>query len=157
MKRLAIVFLCACGSSEPLATPPKCDIVTSGDLDGSSELASCASLVTDDAGVTSLVVDTTTAQLGHVHVAIDISSAPSGGSLSAQTVDAWDAIETGLDDAGCVWQAGSGVVPHGNFALEWTETDAGTPHGTLDVTLPVHAPPGSSCGASDVEYLHLTF
>jgi hypothetical protein len=92
-----------------------------------------------------------------VRVAIDVSAAPSGGSLSAQTTDTWDAIETGLGDAGCAWQAGSDVVPHGNFALEWTESDAGAPHGALDVTLAVHSPPGSSCGASDVEYLHITF
>jgi hypothetical protein len=156
VRRLAFVFLCACSSSTP-AAPPKCDIVTSGDLDASSELATCASLQTDDAGTTSLVVDTTTAELGRVRVAIDISSAPSGGKLSPQNVDTWDAIETGLGDAGCAYQAGSDVVPHGNFSLEWTQSDAGAPHGTIDVTLAVHAPPGSSCGASDVEYLHITF
>jgi len=153
---LALV-LCACSSNEPPRAAPKCDIVTTGDLDGSSSLATCASLVTDDAGTTSLVIDTTTADVGHVRVAIDVASAPSGGSLSAQTTDTWDAIEILDGDAGCAWQAGSDVVPHGNFALEWTESDAGAPHGTLDVTLPVHAGPGTSCGASDVEYLHLTF
>ena len=123
-------------------------------------MATCASIVTDDAGTTSLVVDTTTADLGHVHVAIDVGSAPlngnGGGSLSPQTVDAWDAIET-LGDGGCAYRAGADVVPHGNFALEWTQTDAGAPHGTLDVTLPVHSPPATSCGASDVEYLHVSF
>jgi len=156
VKRLVlVVFACACSSSSP-PIAPKCDIVTSGDLDASSELTTCASLVTDDAGTTSLVVDTTTADLGRVRVSIDVSAAPSGGSLSAQTVDTWDAIVTGLGDAGCAYQAGSDVVPHGNFALEWTQTDA-LPHGTLDVTLAVHSPPGSTCGASDVEYLHLTF
>jgi hypothetical protein len=156
VKRALLLFLCACSSSTP-AAPPKCDIVTSGDLDGSSSLATCASLETDDAGTTSLVVDTTTAELGRVLVSIDVAAAPSGGSLSPQTTDTWDAIETTAGDAGCAFQAGSDVVPHGNFALEWTESDAGAPHGTLDVTLAVHASPGSSCGASDVEYLHLTF
>jgi len=156
VKRFVVVFVCACSSSEP-PVAPKCDIVTTGDLDASSELATCASLVMDDAGTTSLVVDTTTPELGRVRVSIDVGAAPSGGSLSAQTTDTWDAIVTGTGDAGCAYQAGSDVVPHGNFALQWTQTDAGVPHGTLDVTLAVHSPPGTSCGASDVEYLHLTF
>ena len=158
MKRAVLLLaLSACGSSEPPAAPPKCDIVTSGDVDGSSSLATCASITTDDAGAQMLVIDTTTPELGRVRVSIDVSSAPAGGALSPETVDTWDAIETGLDDAGCAYQAGSDVVPHGTFALDWTKSDAGAPHGALDVTLAVHAPPGSSCGASDVEYLHLSF
>jgi hypothetical protein len=149
--------MCACSSSSEPPAAPVCNIVTTGDLDASSTMPTCASLETDDAGTTSLVVDTTTADLGRVHVVIGVGAAPSGGSLSAQTTDTWDAIETGLGDAGCAYQGGSDVVPHGNFALEWTQTDAGAPHGTLDVTLAVHAPPSSTCGASDVEYLHVTF
>ena len=155
MRAGALVLLCAC-SSEPAPVAPKCDIVMSGNLDASTSLASCASIANDDAGATALVVDTTTAELGHVHLSIDVGSATSG-LLSSETVTTWNAIETGLGDAGCAFQAGSDVVPHGTFSLDWTTSDAGAPHGTVDVTLALHAPSGSSCGPSDVEYLHLTF
>jgi hypothetical protein len=153
--RLAAVLLCACGTTKT-TEPPKCEIVLTGDFVASTELDSCASVEHDDAGASALVIDTTTASVGRVRVSIDVSSVLAGGSLSADTTAAWDALELGLGDAGCAYQAGTDVVPHGSFALDWTN-DGGTPHGDVDATLILHSPPGSSCSPSDVEYLHVTF
>jgi hypothetical protein len=153
--RLAAIFLCACGTTK-IAEPPKCEILLTGDFVASSSLDSCASVEHDDAGATSLVIDTTTVSLGRVRVSIDVSSIVAGGTLSPETTTTWDALELGLGDAGCAYQAGSDVVPHGSFALDWTN-DGGAPHGDIDATLILHSPPGSSCSFSDVEYLHVTF
>ena len=153
--RFAALLFCACGTSTASGAP-KCEIVLTGDFVASSSLDSCASVEHDDAGASTLVIDTTTASVGRVRVAIDVSSVIAGGTLSPETTSTWDALELGLGDAGCAYQAGSDVVPHGTFALDWTN-DAGAPHGNVDATLILHSPPGSACSPSDVEYLHVTF
>ena len=155
MRVLALVALCACDTSTPPAAIA-CDITLSGNLDASATMPSCASITQDDAGGSAFAIDTTTNALGHVKVAIDLGASASG-TVSSETVRTWDVLEVALGDAGCAFAAGSDVVPHGTFALDWTNDDAGAPHGTLDVTAATHAAPGTACGVSDVEYIHVAF
>ena len=55
----------------------------------------------------------------------------------------------------CIFQAGSGVAPHGDFTLMLA--DATAPHGTLDLDMAVLAGALSVCGAPLTEQLELAF
>ena len=93
-------------------------------------------------------------------VAIGLGPAPSPGTFSSETVRSWNAAGVlGRGSSDCGLSAGSGVVPSGSFTRTLTSLDlaSGVVHGTLDLTLYVHSPPGGDCGVSDLEGVEIAF
>jgi hypothetical protein len=128
--------------------------------DYASSPATCAMLSTDSASGDQLLefsIDSHT--LGaEVMIEIDLGAAPATGPYTSETLGTWHAVEAdSRADGGCVYSAGSEVVPNGNFALTLTALDTATAHGTLDVLQYVHALEGTDCGANDNESIHVAF
>ncbi len=153
------LFIFACNDSSTPASDA-CNVDFSGNLDASMTVASCASVARSDGGDALLVVDSTTAAFGRLHVSIDLGVAPTTGSVSSDTVNDWSAMVLGFGDANCAFTAGSADVPFGSFVLTLDSlSDAGTPslHGDLTLVMYVHQPPTVSCGATDIENVHVRF
>jgi hypothetical protein len=77
------------------------------------------------------------------------------GTYSSETVATWTAVAArSIGDGGCVYSAGSDIVPTGSFTLEVVDS---SPHGTLDLVLYVHALQASDCGAASNEAVEVVF
>lgn len=88
-------------------------------------------------------------------ISITLASAVAG-SYTSESVTGWSATETmTVVGNSCIYQAGSGVAPHGDFTLALT--DATAPHGTLDLDMAVLATQFSTCGSPLTETLELVF
>jgi len=97
------------------------------------------------------------AHIGALEVSIDLGATPAAGALSSETVMTWSATGVASGTAACGYVAGNEAVPTGSFTLTITDATTGVAHGTLDMTLYVHAPPATDCGASETEDAHFTF
>jgi hypothetical protein len=94
----------------------------------------------------------------NLDINVGLGDAPTAGMFSSDTITDWSAI--GVSTNGCGYGAGAEAVPVGSFTLNLTDVSKTTPptvHGTLDMTLYVHAPPMTDCGASETETVSLTF
>jgi hypothetical protein len=78
------------------------------------------------------------------------------GTYSSDTIATWTAMET-MTVVGdtCIFEAGSTLAPHGDFAL--TLADPTAPHGMLTLDMAVLAEEFSVCGSPLTETLELTF
>jgi hypothetical protein len=77
------------------------------------------------------------------------------GTYSSETVATWTAIAArSIGDGGCVYSAGSDIVPTGSFTLDLASA---SPHGTLDLVLYVHALQASDCGTASNEAVEVVF
>jgi hypothetical protein len=77
------------------------------------------------------------------------------GTYSSETVATWTAVAArSIGDGGCVYSAGSDIVPTGSFTLDLANA---TPHGTLDLVLYVHALQASDCGTASNEAVEVVF
>jgi hypothetical protein len=77
------------------------------------------------------------------------------GTYSSETVADWTAVAArSIGDGGCVYSAGSDIVPTGSFTLELSDS---SPHGTLDLVLFVHALQASNCGPASNEAVEVVF
>ena len=162
---LAVVgWVMGCSPEAPNATPT-CAAWFSGNVSDSVTVAgSCGGVaLSPDAGARGgYVLSLKTSSIGvpQLTVTIDLGPAPSAGTYSSETTRTWSAAGVlGHDGADCGLSAGSGVVPNGSFTLTLTSVDrtSGVAHGTLDLTLYVHAPPATDCGVSDVEGVEIAF
>ncbi|HEY1548030.1 MAG TPA: hypothetical protein VGG28_09420 [Kofleriaceae bacterium] len=76
------------------------------------------------------------------------------GTYSSETVATWTAVAArSIGDGGCVYSAGSDIVPTGSFTLELQGSD----HGTLNLVLYVHALQSSNCGLASNEAVEVVF
>ncbi|HEX4455847.1 MAG TPA: hypothetical protein VH143_33535 [Kofleriaceae bacterium] len=79
------------------------------------------------------------------------------GTYSSETVAAWTAVAArSIGDGGCVYSAGSDIVPTGSFTLD-LQAGGSAPHGTLDLVLFVHALQASDCGPASNEAIEVVF
>jgi hypothetical protein len=88
-------------------------------------------------------------------VSIELGVMPTAGIYVPETVASWTARAVQLvGSGGCVYSAGTDVVPHGDFVLD---LDATTRHGTFTLTEYVLDIPGTDCGDNDTETVQLAF
>jgi hypothetical protein len=152
------VALAMVGCSSTPAASNACALDYSGNLDTQVSATGCASWGAADAGDPLLVIDTTSELTGRLQVMIDLGATPIPAAVSSDVVSNWNAVVFGFGDAGCAFTGGSTSVPFGSFDLALDSASAGaTPHGSITLVLYVHAPPGNSCGPSDVENVHVAF
>jgi len=134
---------------------------------GTLTLASADAATTDgsaaDAGAATssgyaLALTASSKSVVNLDVNIGLGAAPTVGRFSSDTITDWSAIGVAMN--GCGYGAGAEAVPIGSFTLNLTDVSKRTPptvHGTLDMTLYVHAPPATDCGPSETESVRLTF
>jgi hypothetical protein len=141
-----------------------CSIRFSGDVDEEGRLGPGCALVAaaaGDAGASGdvLTLGATSAHFAVFQISINLGASPAAGTFSSETVPDWSA--DGLDVANCGYTAGRQAAPTGSFTMKLTDVMAapsGTvAHGTLDMTLYVHAPPGTDCGIYPNEQVHAVF
>ena len=150
----------ACSGDD--AAAPSCAIALSGDTNETAELApDCATVRargdSGSAGGFVLELDGQTRELGSIRIVIPLGAHPSPGAFDSGTVSDWSAVAAVTGDSTCTYAAGTESVPNGSFSLSLTSADAASAHGTIDVTLYVHAPEFTDCGPSDTEAIVLTF
>jgi hypothetical protein len=104
-----------------------------------------------------LTLNAMSAHIGALAVSIDLGATPAVGTLSSETVMNWSATGVASGTAACGYEGGNEAVPTGSFTLTITDATTTVAHGTLDMTLYVHAPPATDCGASETEDAHFTF
>ncbi len=153
------VLLAACGggaaaSDAPMIdAPAACKATWSGNFaEVATSPTACATITPDGA----LAIQAPTTRL-HTPLPILIQLAAAvAGTYSSESVVSWSASETMVvvGDT-CIFQAGSGVAPPGDFTL--TLGDATAPHGMLDVDMVVLAGELSVCGNPLTEQLELAF
>jgi hypothetical protein len=121
--------------------------------DSSADAANCAELSPQ------LVLNIESPAIGSpLAISIDLGASPTPGTYSSETVASWTAVQArSLGDGGCVYSAGSDVVPVGSFTLDLAIVDGATAHGTLDVLLTVHALEATNCGAASTEAVDVVF
>ncbi len=156
------------------SSSPTCAVTFSGGVaESGSVAAGCGTLTlasTDggaadggDAGAAqpsgyTLALTASSTSVTNLDINIGLGDTPTVGMFSSDTITDWSAI--GLTMNGCGYGAGSLAVPVGSFTLNLTDVSKTTPptvHGTLDMTLYVHAPPAMDCGPSETESVLLTF
>ena len=158
------------GASGCSSSSGDCTVTFAGDVAETGAVASgCGTLSADtvDGGAAgyALKLRATSAHIAALDVTIDLGASPSKGMRSSETVSDWSAVglAAGSNDAGssCGYGAGSDAVPTGSFTLTLTDVTDGASgravHGTLDMTLYVHAPPMTDCGAVETETVTFTF
>lgn len=153
-----------CSADAPAATPT-CSAWFSGNVsDAVTVTGSCGGVArAADAGVDGgyvLSLRTSSSRVPRLTVDIDLGPRPTTGSFSSETTPTWSAVGSlGLDASDCGLSAGSGAVPMGSFRLTLASVDLarGTAHGTLDLTLRVHASVAADCGVSDLEGVEIAF
>lgn len=108
-----------------------------------------------------LTMQSSSPRIASLAIEIDLGGPPSPGTFTPETVVAWSVKGGAAGDAGCGYGAGSGAVPSGTFTLELTSIDGSVApaiaHGTLHISLYVHASPGASCGPGDTEEATFAF
>ncbi len=150
---LALATACSSSSSAPDAGSG-CTVDASGNLTDHAELASCAAIATDDAGLAALTIDAATPSVARLSVSIELGASASATTLSSDTVTAWSA-DALAGAANCTFQAGGASVPAGSFTLTLDST--APPHGSLSLVTYVHAPPTTDCGYGDLENFSIRF
>jgi hypothetical protein len=163
----AFALGCSSSSSSPpaQAAPPSCVGALGGNVSESVTLPAGCAVVThvapadDDGGAGGYVfaLTTSTAQVAALSIRIHLGDAPPSGSFSSATVADWTASGQGATRATCTYLAGGDVVPAGSFSLEITSVDAGVAHGTVSVSMLVHAPLATDCGPGDVQTAAFAF
>jgi hypothetical protein len=166
LARLAPLPLClvlGAGSSGCSSLSNSCSVSFSGFISEAGSVApGCGTLTKDaDAGTGGGYVLSLSASSQHVanlDAEIDLGATPAVGTFSSDTIANWSAF--GLAGSGCGYNAGNQAVPTGSFTLTLNEVSNGASfaaHGTLDLTLYVHAPPATDCGPDETEDAHFTF
>jgi hypothetical protein len=148
--------------------PPPCSLAFSNAVTDTASLpAGCMPLAVATTGPSKgnwvLSLKASSPAISTFRVSIDLGAAPRTGTYGAADVAAWDALAFAKGDSNCTYGAGSDTVPEGAFVLtvDWLETGPdGAPtaaHGTLDLQMLVHAPPGATCAPQDVERVFVSF
>ena len=142
-------------------------MVLSGNLTDSATLSpGCGVLQTDaEAGTgTFLSLRASSKEMAALEIDVDLGSSPSPGELSPESVGTWSATGATTASSNCAYTAGSEAVPSGTFALNLSAVEpaggpggAGVAHGTIDLTLYVHAPATTDCGLGDTENVTIDF
>jgi hypothetical protein len=148
----------ACGSPSNGASAD-CSVTLTGNTTEGSDVGACAKLVQSGGADWLLSIDTSTATLARLNVFIDLGAAPVPGIVTAEGQTAtWNVVGV-ASASSCMFQAGNGAAPEGNFTLDVTDVDTTSAiiHGTLDVDAYVHAPPTTDCGYEDLEHLTIRF
>jgi hypothetical protein len=150
--------LAACGGGSNGPDAPAIDAQAACSATWSGNFAETAATPTPCATIadaTITIAAPTTRLPMPLPISITLASAVAG-SYTSESVTAWSASETmTVVGNSCIYQAGSGVAPHGDFTL--TLADATAPHGTLDLDLAVLASAFSTCGSPLTETLELVF
>ena len=109
------------------------------------------------AGAYALTLEAMSAHVVNLQVSVTLGATPTTGTFSSDSIMSWSAI--GLAGDGCGYGAGTEAVPTGSFTMNITKVDEAGPvvHGTLDMTLYVHAPPMTDCGPDETEDVRFTF
>jgi hypothetical protein len=166
---LGLALAGGCSSSSPT-----CAVTFAGGVaESGSVAAGCGTLTlaSADAGAAdggdagapqpsgySLALTANSKSVVNLDVNIVLGDTPTVGMFSSDTITDWSAIGVAMN--GCGYGAGTEAVPIGSFTLNLTDVSKDTPpavHGTLDMTLYVHAPPMTDCGPDQTEAVHLTF
>lgn len=165
---LTLLAASACSQSSPHAALQACTAQFSGNITDSATLpAGCGTLSSrPDAGADGECVlnfQASSNQVAAIQIAITLDSSPSPGTISSETAADWSAVGLSSGSSNCGFSAGNNAVPTGSFTLTLSSVDAaegdgnGTAHGTLDLTMYVHAPPAVDCGAGDIEDAEFVF
>ena len=153
---LAIAALASCGDNELPAAPgdaaPGCTVAFSGNF---VETAGGPSVCPEaSSGALHFAIASTT--LGAtVAIVVALGTAIAPGTYSPAVVQEWSASGTNSHDSGCVYAAGSAIVPNGSFAL--TIDSADPLHGSLVIDAYVHALEFTRCGTEPIERIGLAF
>ncbi|HSZ81804.1 MAG TPA: hypothetical protein VLA14_05960 [Polyangia bacterium] len=146
------------GLSETGSVATGCGTLTLTSADGGTADGGAADAGTATSSGYALALTASSAHVVNLDINIGLGDAPAVGVVSSDTTTDWSAIGVGMN--GCGYGAGTEAVPVGSFTLSLTEVSKSTPpavHGTLDMTLYVHAPPMTDCGPSETEAVHVTF
>jgi len=159
MARRFAVILAACGGGAAAHDAPMIDAPAACTATWSGNFAEVATSPTACATITpggALAIQAPTTRLPTpLPIAIQLAAAVAG-SYSSESVVTWSASEkTMVVGDTCIFQAGPGVAPPGDFTL--TLADATAPHGTLDLDMVVLAGELSVCGNPLSEQLELAF
>jgi hypothetical protein len=160
---LSLGLAFASASSGCSSSSNGCSVSFSGFVSENGSVApGCGTLTQDpDGGATGgsiLALSAMSAHIANLDVQIDLGATPGPGMFSSDTIMNWSAI--GVAGSGCGYGAGNQAVPTGSFTLKVTEVskDASpVAHGTLDMTLYVHAPPMTDCGPDETEEVLFSF
>lgn len=127
--------------------------------DSSTTPSNCAAVSTGSDDDPQLAFSIESPAIGSpLAVMIDLGASPAAGMYSSETSPNWSAVQArSIDDGGCVYSAGTEVVPTGSFTLALTAIDATTAHGALDLLLTVHALEATNCGAASTETVAVEF
>ena len=143
-----------------------CSIRFSGDIDEPGQLGPGCAVVTaatSDGGASQdvLTLTATSADVAGLQISIVLGASPAPGTFSSETVPDWSAEGLGGDGGNCGYAGGRQAVPSGSFSMTLTsvvpQPSGDVAHGTLDMTLYVHSPPGTDCGRDPNERIHATF
>jgi hypothetical protein len=140
------------GIAESGSVAAGCGTLTKASADGGADAGAATS-----SGY-ALALTAMSANVTNLDVNIGLGDTPTVGMFSSDTITDWSAIGVAMN--GCGYGAGTEAVPIGSFTLNLTDVSKDTPptvHGTLDMTLYVHAPPMTDCGPSETETVNLTF
>jgi hypothetical protein len=146
------------GVAESGSVAAGCGTLTLAGADGGATDGSAADAGAPTPSGYALALTASSAHVVNLDVNIGLGAAPTVGTFSSDTITDWSAIGVAMN--GCGYGAGTEAVPIGSFTLNVTDVSKTTPptvHGTLDMTLYVHAPPMTDCGASETESVSLTF
>lgn len=156
---LLAVIVCVGCSSVP-ADDARCSVDYAGNVSGSASLANaCAHVEQRADGAFTLHVEASSKRLPTLAVDVALGATPAPGVLSPPTAG-FSASGVSPVDATCLFTAGSDAVPPGSFILDLTAVqarDGGAAHGSLELDLTLHAPPGVDCGAGDAEHVTVRF
>jgi hypothetical protein len=143
-----------------------CTVAFSGDVTESGSVAPGCGALTHDVdggapGSYTLELTASSASVATLQVSLDLGPAPAAGVVSSDTVTSWSALGLGSGNGNCGYTAGNEAVPTGSFTLTLTDVSGApasrTAHGSLDMTLYVHAPPATDCGPGPTEDVRFTF
>ena len=165
---LTLLAVSACSQSSPRGAPQTCTAQFSGNITDSATLpAGCGVLnPKPDAGAEGeyvLSFQASSKQIAAIQIVIALGSSPAPGTVSPETANEWSAVALSNGSSNCGFSAGNDAVPTGSFTLTLSSVNAaegdgnGTAHGTLDLTMYVHAPPGVDCGIGDIEDVEFVF
>ncbi len=163
MRAPAAIFLvlALAGCSSPAPADRACKLALSGNVAETSDLGKdCATLKASSGGGYSLQVQASTDEIQTLTFRFDLGSAPAAGAYSPASVAGWSAAALRSSKSACILSAGSTSVPQGYFTLDLESVEAragGVAHGSLDLTMNVHAPPATDCGPGDTEQVTLQF
>jgi hypothetical protein len=164
------VMGCSSQSAEPspTAATQDCELVFGGDVPDSAKLpGGCGVLepgvMSGEMGDVILSFAVSSPMIAALQIRIDLGKAPAVGVFTSETTSDWSAVAIANSEANCSYGAGAESVPQGSLTLSLDSVEIPAPgsrgvaHGSVDIQMYVHAPPGTTCGAADSESVTISF